>query len=195
MYDISGIGKVDGDLWFTSDTLFYDNNALIDRPFKYVKEMNEQLIERWNDRIGYRDIVYHLGNFSTGTQNQTKKILQELNGRINLIVGNKDSNSNVLSLRNMLASCNYRLEITVNRYILTLNHYPQRRWNEDYKTNSFMLHGYCRHDSPPEFGKLTLDVGVDGFSLKPIHFEEIVDIMDEKKQYFEWKNRKQQTYL
>lgn len=195
MYDISGIGKVDGDLWFTSDTLFWDHNALNDRSFKYMKDMNEEIISRWNDRIGYRDIVYHLGNVSTGTQKQTKDILKKLNGRINLIVGNKDSNSNVLSFRNMLASCNYRLEITVNRYILTLNHYPQLRWNEDRKLNSFMLHGFSRHKTPPQFGKLTLDVGVDGFNLKPIHFEEILNIMDKKKEYFEWQNRKQQTYL
>lgn len=195
MYDISGIGQVDGDLWFTADTLFWDRDALRDRQFKHMDDMNEAIIERWNDRIDHRDIVYHLGNVSSGTQNQTKEILKQLNGRLNLIVGNKDSNSNVLSLRNMLASCNYRLEITVNRYILTLNHYPQRRWNEDYKPNSFMLHGYCRHDMPPEFGKLTLDVGVDGFSLKPLHFEEIKSIMDDKKEYFEWRNRKQQTYL
>ena len=58
-----------------------------------------------------------------------------------------------------------------------------------------MLHGFSRHKTPPQFGKLTLDVGVDGFNLKPIHFEEILDIMEKKKDYFEWQDKKQQTYL
>lgn len=191
MYNISGIGNIKENLWFTSDTRFYDYTALekLSRPFDSVEEMNHVMVERWNELIKPRDIVYHLGNFSTGSRGQTKEILDNLNGRFNLIVGSEDSNSNILGLRNKLASSNYRLEITVNRYLLTLNHYPQRRWNEDHKANSYMLHGFCGHSMPPEFGKLTLDVGVDGFNFYPVHFDEILEIMEEKKNYHEKVNR------
>ena len=197
MYSISGIGTIRENLWFTSDTLFWNRECLryFKRPFDYVEDMNEHIISQWNRVVKPKDIIYHLGNFSTGSKNQTKQILNRLNGRINLIVGSEDSNSNVLSMRNKLASCNYRLEITVNHYLLTLNHYPQRRWNNDHQTNSFMLHGFTGHTLPPEFGKLTLDVGVDGFDFTPLHFDRVVEIMDQKRDHFEFKTNQQSFYL
>lgn len=183
-YNISGIGQIREDLWFTSDTLFFDVLDEEKNMFDYYEEKNEYIIEKWNEHIKPRDIVYHLGNFSKGDSKQTKQILDKLNGRINLIVGSEDSNNNILGLRRSLASCNYRLEMSVNNYLLTLNHYPQSRWNKDNRSNSWMIHGFCRHKVPPEDGKLILDVGFVGFD-KPVHFDEVEDIMRKKNQFYE----------
>lgn len=191
-YQISGIGEVREDLWFTSDTLFWDLDT---NEYDYVEEKNEDIINKWNEHIGKRDIVYHLGNFSKGNRKQTEEILKRLNGRINLIVGSIDSNSNVLSLRKHLASCNYRLEMTVNKnYILTLHHYPQLRWNQDHKYNSWMIHGFTRHKHPPQQGKLSLDVGFEGFD-KPIHFEEVKEIMKEKNNFYEGLRKREPIHI
>lgn len=57
--------------FFTSDTHFGHVNIILycNRPFASVLEMNEQVIARWNDRVGPRDTVYHLGDFAMGLKN------------------------------------------------------------------------------------------------------------------------------
>ena len=55
-------------IWVTSDTHFYHRRILeyeaSSRPFKDIDEMNEELIRRWNKKVGTNDIVFHLGDFS-----------------------------------------------------------------------------------------------------------------------------------
>ena len=70
--------------WFTSDTHFNQERTLelSKRPFKSVEEMNETIIERWNEVIKPDDIVFHLGDFGDYT------FIKRLNGKINLMMGN-----------------------------------------------------------------------------------------------------------
>lgn len=183
-YNISGIGFVSEEIWFTSDTFFFDLRGEDSDFFYYPEEKNEFIIQEWNKFVRPRDIVYHLGNFSVGNKKETEKILSSLHGRINLIVGSEDSRSNILGLKNMLSSTNYRLEMTVDNHLITLNHYPQLRWNSDDMSNSWMIHGYTMHQSPPINGKLMLDVGFSGFN-RPINFDEVQKIMISKNKFHE----------
>jgi calcineurin-like phosphoesterase family protein len=84
----------DAKLWVVSDTHFCHKNILIyeaaNRPFKDRDEMNEALIQRWNERVGKTDLVLHLGDFSFGNKNRIKDIVARLNGRIWLLLGNHD---------------------------------------------------------------------------------------------------------
>ena len=52
--------------------------------------MNEALIQRWNEKVGEKDLVLHLGDFSFGNKNRMKDIVARLNGRIWLLKGNHD---------------------------------------------------------------------------------------------------------
>ena len=81
-----------GKVFFTSDTHFNHANILkfCDRPFKNVEEMNETIIVNWNKVIGKDDTVFHLGDFCLGGSAEWTKILDRLNGKIHLIVGNHD---------------------------------------------------------------------------------------------------------
>ena len=55
-------------VWFTADTHFNHRRLIeINRPqFGSVEEMNETMIERWNERVKKGDRVYHLGDFALG---------------------------------------------------------------------------------------------------------------------------------
>ena len=80
-------------IFFTSDLHFGHENVLRfdDRPFETVEEMDDELIKRWNDKVGKGDIVYVLGDliWKTAT-NEAVQIIKRLNGQIVLIKGNHD---------------------------------------------------------------------------------------------------------
>ena len=85
--------KFDGDkVFFTSDTHFNHTNIIqyCQRPFKSTDEMNEAMIDNWNSVVGEDDTMFHLGDFCLGGAEEWNKILNRLNGRIYLILGNHD---------------------------------------------------------------------------------------------------------
>ena len=53
-------------LYFTSDHHFWHTNIIqyCNRPFVSIEEMNEVLIQNWNDLVLPEDEVYYLGDFS-----------------------------------------------------------------------------------------------------------------------------------
>ena len=85
--------KFDGSkVFFTSDTHFYHGNIIrfCNRPFKDVEVMNETIISNWNNTVGQDDTIFHLGDFCLGGSAEWTKILDRLNGKIYLIMGNHD---------------------------------------------------------------------------------------------------------
>lgn len=79
--------------YFISDTHFGHESRirLANRPFSSVDEMDEQLIENWNSRVGPEDTVYHLGDFCFRNARGAEHYRSRLNGTIHLIRGNHDS--------------------------------------------------------------------------------------------------------
>ncbi len=87
-------------IWVTSDTHFNHTNILkftdsntgkLVRPeFKDVTEMNETMIQRWNEVVRPGDKVYHLGDVFFGDKEWFQKTWPRLMGSKRLIVGNHD---------------------------------------------------------------------------------------------------------
>lgn len=88
------------EIWFTSDTHFGHKNIIEyekeERPFKTVEEMNETIIDRWNNVADKKDIVYHLGDvvFSRNDLHNVSRC----NGSKRLVMGNHDCYSASLYL-------------------------------------------------------------------------------------------------
>jgi calcineurin-like phosphoesterase family protein len=76
-----------------SDTHFSHSNIIKyeQRPFKDTEEMDEYIIEQWNDTVTDNDIIFHLGDVAICGAKKAEKILKRLNGRKILIEGNHDS--------------------------------------------------------------------------------------------------------
>lgn len=78
--------------WVISD-LHFDHSKILEycqRPFETVDEMNEVLIKNWNSVINQDDIVYVLGDFCFGNKTRISEIVNLLNGRKILVLGNHD---------------------------------------------------------------------------------------------------------
>ena len=58
-------------IFFTSDLHFGHENVIKfdNRPFKTVEEMDEELIRRWNAKVGKGDLVYVLGDMIWKSRN------------------------------------------------------------------------------------------------------------------------------
>lgn len=83
--------------FFIADTHFSHKNILKfcneHRPFKDIDEMDNVLIENWNNTVGPEDTVYVLGDYFLGGRNnhtQVAFITHALNGRKVLVQGNHD---------------------------------------------------------------------------------------------------------
>ena len=82
MINYNNINKI----FFTSDTHFGQESKLKRRPYKTVKEMDESMINNWNQIVGENDLVIHCGDFGDYS------IRDKLNGKILLICGNYEIN-------------------------------------------------------------------------------------------------------
>lgn len=81
-------------VFFASDTHFMHKNIIKFekeyRPFNTIEEHDEELIKRWNSVVGHADIVWHLGDVLFS--GHAFALLDRLNGRKNLVMGNHDTN-------------------------------------------------------------------------------------------------------
>jgi calcineurin-like phosphoesterase family protein len=80
-------------VFLISDTHFSHNNIIRYeyRPFKDTHEMDEYMIVKWNSTVTENDLVFHLGDVYIGSAKKAGEILNRLNGRKILIIGNHDS--------------------------------------------------------------------------------------------------------
>lgn len=83
-------------VFLTSDTHFGHTNICVFknpdgskvRPWDSAEEMNEEMVQRWNDTVRPNDKVYHLGDVVINKKHLS--ILNRLNGDKVLIKGNHD---------------------------------------------------------------------------------------------------------
>ena len=79
-------------IFITSDTHFGHQNIIkyCNRPYKSVKEMNDDMIKKWNNTVSKNDKVFHLGDIGFGEPHELYEIIHQLNGYKILIRGNHD---------------------------------------------------------------------------------------------------------
>ena len=128
--------KFDGSkVFFTSDTHFYHGNIIrfCTRPFKDVEVMNETIISNWNNTVGQDDIVFHLGDFCLGGSAEWTKILDRLNGKIYLIMGNHDLKNIRQGYIDRFEYVAMQMHIEIGKQKIYLNHYPFLCFDGGYK--------------------------------------------------------------
>jgi len=180
-------------IFFTSDTHFGHYNIIkyCKRPWHSVAEMDEALINNWNNTVKLKDEVWHLGDFRMG-RGDPRDYLSRLNGRIHLICGNHDRCVNN-SLGGFYSIQNYK-ELKLFKKKIILMHYPMRTWNKSHR-GSWHLFGHVHGTMTKQYGRkalddcLAMDVGVDCHNYKPISIHKVVEIMRSHTDYLKEKFR------
>ena len=183
-------------VWFTSDIHFGHKNVL-----RFCKKRQEKmgidledpsfdekhrlyLIEQWNNTIAKKDIVYILGDFSFYNREGTRRILEKLNGKKHLILGNHDKSCK--GLENYFESVSqiktvdfkkHEYQFLDENFVVEMCHYPIFSWNRR-QHGSVMIHGHT-HGSMCDINKqskeLRVDVGYDSL-LGNLDFVNLEDL-------------------
>lgn len=175
-------------VWFTADhhldhanILRYTERHLV---WNNVDEMNEGLIERWNEKIGILDDVYYLSDFSLGKD--VDKYFVRLNGNIHVLLTNWHHDKRWLEVFSPHYSANgnnvdYLPPLHVlffdNYPPITLCHYPMYSWERSHY-GAWHLFGHV-HGRFAGVG-LSIDVGVDARNYYPVSLEEVALVMKTK---------------
>lgn len=145
---------------YIADCHFYHrrlNTEMDNRGFSSVEEMNEYMIRQWNAKVTEKDTVYILGDFSLAGGFQTSGVLECLNGKKHLIIGNHDDRylGDKFFEDHRLRSVKPYVEIRDKGRIVILSHYPifcyKGQYRKDKQGNSltYMLYGHV-HNSHDE---------------------------------------------
>lgn len=143
--------------FFTADCHFghlniikYDN-----RPFTCVREMDEEMIRRWNETVAPQDTVYILGDLSWHDDAKTAEILRQLNGKKILIDGNHDNNLGPLSRKEFKETHFGYWEIRDPNHgslKVIMSHYPMHLYNGQ-RRGAVMLYGHVHNMLDHEVAK------------------------------------------
>lgn len=177
-------------IFVISDTHFDHYNIIkyCNRPYSSLEDMNEDLILKWNSKVGKNDIVYHLGDLGFfKTYDRYVEIVRQLNGMIKLIKGNHDNFKIIKPIPGKIELFPSFLEIHLFEKNVTLCHYPLRSWNKS-NHGSWCLHGhehYTNEHSRKDFKSkgCILDCSVEGNDYYPYGKEELLNIMAFKNQH------------
>ncbi|WP_106791164.1 metallophosphoesterase family protein [Aquimarina sp. Aq78] len=185
-----------GKIFFTSDHHFGHSNIIkfSNRPFQSIEEMNEVLIDKWNEKIRKNDHVYHLGDVGLINPKKLEKILSRLNGKIYLIKGNHEKSAE--SCKDRFEWIKDYYELIVNdadfekgNQLLVLFHYGMRVWNASH-WGTYHLYGHSHGTLPDNPNSLSFDIGVDCHNFYPLSYSDVKSIMLSKTWKPPLKNRK-----
>lgn len=183
----------DQNIFFTSDTHFWHENILkfCNRPFSSIEEMNDTIINNWNSVVKENDIVFHLGDFCFCGSDKFKELIEKLNGKIYLILGNHDLKTIKQWHETKFEAVYQQMCIKIDGKKIYLNHFPFLCYAGTYyryEDAVWQLFGHVHSSDKNKNGldnqRLSMlfptqyDVGVDNNNYTPISFEEVKNIIE-----------------
>ena len=171
--------KMQDNTWFISDPHFCHSNIIkyCNRPFADVAEMDAEMVKRWNSVVGKDDIVWCLGDFAFGQKENVKRIRSQLNGRINLVLGNHDHHKVSFYYEAGFHRA-YDRPVIINGYFI-LTHAPLEFLNKN--CPFFQIFGHV-HDSQmyPTYTANTVCLCTERWNYTPVSWKQIREILGER---------------
>lgn len=177
-------------IYFTADTHFGSLRTLelSKRPFKTTDEMDQYIIDQWNNIVGPDDYVYHLGDFGNYS------VRSKLHGNIILILGNydeaflssnKDNPKEIQKMANDFTHIYQHLVLPISKLDVDISSvqdkikelYLVHKPNDCLRiSNTFNLFGHIHgRQLVKRYG---IDVGVDAHHFRPVSAKDAVFYMN-----------------
>ena len=145
--------------------------------FNSVDEMNEAIVQRWNETVGPEDHTFILGDVSMGDVSRAPGSIQRLNGTKTLILGNHDrSLMKIEGIRDLFHGVyDYLVYSHSKQDHFVMFHYPIASWDgKNHGSGSFHLHGHL-HGAPSGIKGRAMDVGMDCNDLRPFSLDAVAE--------------------
>ena len=151
--------------------------------------MHEELIKRFNSKVGPNDSTYFLGDFAFINRVESlQELLNQLNGKKTLIIGNHDKKPSRMMAAGFDAVFN-TATLRIAQKSVMLCHYPYapawyKRWRipkhalrymnrRPPRTCEWLIHGHTHNPSKMSAKGKTIHVGVDAWDYYPVSIREI----------------------
>lgn len=174
--------------FFTADHHFGHANIIeySNRPFRSVQEMDMILIQKWNEVVDDKDLVYYVGDFTLQDYSFARDIFAQLRGTIYFIPGSHDGrwlkpyqtdgypfytkSQGPVKLLPPLHTLKYA---GLNPEIV-LCHYAMRSWDRSHYGTWHLFGHHHGHLAP--YG-LSFDIGVDCWDYYPVSLGQVSEKM------------------
>lgn len=185
------------DVWFTSDLHFGHRYVAELRGFPTPEDHDHHLIQAFNARVKPSDIVWILGDLSSGGSAATRHALDKLaymNGHKRLIAGNHDPihpmNRDAHKWANEFARefeyVSPFARVSINGTRVMLSHFPYTADRKEQRYGQYrlrdegmpLIHGHL-HVSSQVTSPREIHVGVDAWGLAPVRADEIEALLNE----------------
>ncbi len=155
--------------WITADQHYWHTNVIkySERPFNTVEEMNSVLIKRHNECVKRNDKVFMLGDFGLANKEKLREIIQQLNGRLTLIMGNHDKGRSRDTWLSLGFTEVIRYPIIINSNLI-LSHEPILYDVEPY----WNLHGHIHQNMMPS-GRY-FNMCVEQHDYRPVNLDDFI---------------------
>lgn len=180
-----------GYIYFTSDLHFNHDKEFIYKPrgFNSVEEMNNAIINNWNNIVTDDDLTYVLGDLILGGNSGTERgldLIKQLRGEIKIILGNHDTKARTEAYKTLpnVTSILYADRLKYNGYSFFLTHFPCITSNlekETLKQCTINLFGHT-HSKDKFYLEYPFmyNVALDAHDNKPVWIENILQNLKNK---------------
>lgn len=181
-------------IYYISDTHFRDQ-AIFDkckRPYANLEEMENDVINKWNNKVSKNDVVYVLGDLVKDDDTSAIEIFSKLNGHKHLIVGNHDSQIlEYIQNSELFESIKFIDLIIDNGRKVCVCHYPLMDWME-FNRNGILVYGHI-HNKTVKNGEAyglmkefyrnlpAYNCGVDVCNFEPKTLDELIYLKEVNK--------------
>lgn len=184
-------------IYITSDLHFNHNKEFIYAPrgFTNVQDMNNTIIQNFNEIVKFDDDVYILGDLMLGgadKQAEGLELISALNGKLHLVRGNHDTEKRWAAykeLHNVVETDN-AIYLNYRKYHFYMSHFPTMTANlekESLHQCTINLFGHT-HQITNFYNEIPFmyHVGLDSHNMAPVLLDDAIEEM--KKKVIECKN-------
>ena len=182
-----------GNVFVCSDWHFMHDRQFIwsARGFNNVHEMNEAIIKRHNAVVKPDDDVYVLGDLALGGSEQeilesAQRLIEQINGRIHIILGNHDSPKRIEMYKKCInvVEVTYATMLKYRGYHFFLTYYPCMTANlekETLKQCIISISGHT-HSTNPFYNDIPFmyNCAMDAHNCTPVLLDDAIEEMKAK---------------